>query len=84
MKNTILIKNVNLISLAKNAPKIQNNIDILIENEKIAKISKNIKGKFNKIIDGTNRYVIPGFINSHSHVAMGLFRNTVTGLTLQK
>ena len=46
----ILIKNCNLISMNLKEPenKIQKNMDILIENEKIIKISKHIKDSAEK------------------------------------
>lgn len=81
----ILIKNCNLISMNLKEPenKIQKNMDILIENEKIIKISKNIKDSAEKVIDGTEKIVMPGLINTHAHVPMSIFRETVDGYITQ-
>ena len=81
----ILIKNCNLISMNLKEPenKIQKNMDILIENEKIIKISKNIKDSVEKVIDGTEKIVMPGLINTHAHVPMSIFRETVDGYITQ-
>ena len=81
----ILIKNCNLISMNLKEPenKIQKNMDILIENEKIIKISKNIKDFAEKVIDGTEKIVMPGLINTHAHVPMSIFRETVDGYITQ-
>lgn len=81
----ILIKNCNLISMNLKEPenKIQKNMDILIENKKIIKISKNIKDSAEKVIDGTEKIVMPGLINTHAHVPMSIFRETVDGYITQ-
>ena len=73
----ILIKNCNLISMSENRKKYEENIDILIEDKKITKIEKNITQEVDKIIDATNKVVMPGFINTHSHISMSIFRETV-------
>lgn len=80
----ILIKNATLISMEKSRDKIEKNIDILIENEIISKIEKNIKIESNiKIIDATNKIVMPGLINTHAHAPMSIFRETLDGYNLQ-
>ncbi len=79
----ILIKNANLISMDLKKEKMQKNIDILIENNKIKKIEKSIQEKADKIIDAKNKIVMPGLINTHCHVPMSIFRETVDGLTTQ-
>ena len=80
----ILIKNYNLISKDKKREKIEYGIDILIKENKIEKIEKNILPIENcKIIDATNKYVLPGFINTHAHIGMGIFRESVDGFSTQ-
>lgn len=80
----ILIKNCNLISMDKNREKIEYNIDILINENKIEKIEKNILPDENyKIIDATNKYILPGFINTHAHIGMSIFRESVDGYITQ-
>jgi len=44
--------------------------DVLIEDGKIAKVGKSIKSKNAEVIDATGKYVLPGFIDAHSHVAL--------------
>lgn len=80
--NKILIKNVNLISMDEKRNKIENEVDILIENDKIVKIGKNINSEA-IIIDGTDKYLLPGLVNTHCHIPMSLFKETVDGLPLQ-
>lgn len=79
-----LIKNCNLISMDEKRDKIEYSIDILINNEKIKKIEKNINAEKNyKIIDASNQYVLPGFINTHAHIGMSIFRESVDGYLTQ-
>lgn len=50
--------------------------DILIEGDKIKEIGEIPKEiKIDKTIKGKNKLVIPGLINTHTHLAMSLFRN---------
>lgn len=79
----ILIKNCNLISMSENREKYEKNIDILIEDKNILKIEKNIDEKVDKIIDATNKIIMPGLINTHSHISMSIFRETVDGYKTQ-
>ncbi len=79
----ILIKNANLISMDSIREKFEEKIDILIEDEKIKKIEREINDRVDKVIDATNRIVMPGLINTHAHVPMSIFRETVDGYNLQ-
>ncbi len=52
-----------------------NIVDLLIEGNLISKIAPQISPIGNcKIIDGTDKAIIPGFVNTHTHAAMTLFR----------
>ena len=72
----ICIKNGTLISMSNRREKIEKNIDILIEDNKIVKIERNINtDETMKVIDATNKVVMPGLINTHAHLPMSIFRN---------
>ena len=60
------------------------NLDILIVNNKIVRIEKDILEKDAKIINATGKVVMPGLINMHSHVAMSIFRELTDGCTLDE
>jgi 5-methylthioadenosine/S-adenosylhomocysteine deaminase len=58
---------------------------LLIENDKIAEISSKIDSiAIDKIIDGTNKILMPGLINTHTHISMNLFRGLADDLELDK
>ncbi len=67
----ILIKNAWIIDMENKEPYIS---DMLIENDKISKIEKNINDLVDKVIDGTNKVLMPGLINTHGHLGMSIFR----------
>lgn len=80
----ILIKNCDLISVSNQRDKYEKNMDILIDRNKILEINKNIAEEQGmKIIDARNKIVMPGLINTHTHVAMSIFRDTLDGYGLQ-
>ena len=58
-------------------------LDILINDDKIEKITKNYQGEYDKLIDAKNKIVMPGLINAHTHLGMSIFRATNDNLTLQ-
>lgn len=61
--------------LIKNVLLNNDRTDVLVEKNRISKIDKNIEGGAGvRIIDGTNKAIIPGLINAHTHSAMTIFR----------
>ena len=80
----ILLKNCNLISMEEKREKYEENIDILIENDIIKQIGKNINENVEKIIDATGKIAMPGLINTHSHIPMSIFKENLDGYSLQE
>lgn len=69
----MIIKNTTILNFSD--LKILDNVDILIEGNKIKKIGNNLEGD-SETFDGSNFYTMPGLINTHSHVAMTLIRGS--------
>ena len=77
---SILIKNVHIAGEAKNV-----RCDICIEGNRIKAIGRAPEGaKFDEVIDGSRKSVLPGFVNCHTHSYMSLFRNFADDLPFEE
>lgn len=74
----LLIKNGRVIDPASN---LDAESDILIEDGKIAKVSKNIKAKSVKTIQAKGCFIMPGFIDLHVHLRDPGFEEKETVVT---
>ncbi len=77
----MLIKNGNVIIFQNDDVKVKK-LDIRIRDNIIDKISENINEENEKVIDASNKVVMPGLINTHAHIAMSIFRGTFEGCNL--
>lgn len=80
--NTILIKNAFILNPETN---INGKNDVLIKNDLIHEIKEEINDdNVDKIIDATDKILLPGFINTHTHLSMTLFRGLADDLSLDE
>ena len=80
--NTILIKNAIILDPEKdiNAKK-----DLLIKDDLIYKIDEEIaQDNVDKVIDAKDKILLPGFVNTHTHLSMALFRGLADDLSLDE
>ena len=60
-----LIRNATILTVTRGT---LTNSDVLIRKGKIAAVGKNLKASANaRVIDGTDKYVMPGIVDCHSH-----------------
>ena len=77
----IIIKST-LAVLPQGAEDVIRETDIYIEKDRIAGIGQRPSGFCeDKVIDGTDRLVIPGLINCHTHSYMSFMRNVADDLS---
>ena len=69
----LLIKNANLLDMVGDVPNVRKT-DILVLDNRIAKIEENIEEPDAQIIDAKENIVMPGLVNTHTHLAMSIFR----------
>ena len=80
---SILIKKAVILTQNKKREKL--NGDIYIDDKKIVQVSeKPISTEADYKIDGKNKLVLPGLINTHTHIPMTLFRGYGDDMILKK
>lgn len=79
-----LIKNATVITMDDTRDKQYEKLDIVIADDTIKELTNEYKGEYDKLIDATNKVVMPGLINCHTHLGMSVFRATNDSLTLEK
>ncbi|MBB3112311.1 cytosine/adenosine deaminase-related metal-dependent hydrolase [Paenibacillus phyllosphaerae] len=78
---SILIKNAEIITMNQSEEIIYG--DILIQDDRIAAIGPDLNPEqVDRVIDATNRTIIPGFIQTHIHLCQTLFRGKGDDLEL--
>jgi 5-methylthioadenosine/S-adenosylhomocysteine deaminase len=68
-----LIKNGYLLDMVADEPNTRK-ADILLEDNKIVKIDSQILDSVDEVLDAENMLIMPGLVNTHSHLAMSIFR----------
>lgn len=78
MEKRVLIQNAKAIVSCDQNDTIYKDADILIEGQKIVSIGKNLSTEgVMQIIDGKDKFVYPGLINTHHHFFQTFVRNTI-------
>ena len=76
----ILIKNGTVLTITDG---IKENTDILIKNGKITQIGENLSAANVTVIDADGKYVMPGIIDAHSHIALEVVNEATSPNTAQ-
>ena len=63
--SSLLLKNGTVLDYAS---KTQENLDVLIQNDKIVKLAKQIDEVVDKVVDCKGLYIMPGMIDMHCHL----------------
>ncbi len=80
---SILIKNANILNPIGNGQTETKNSDLLIVDDKISEISAGIdESSADKIIDASDKILMPGLVNTHTHISMSLLRGIADDLEL--
>ena len=80
----IALKGITALLKSENGYKAEKT-DIYIEGDTIKSVGKKLENfKADKTIDGNEKFVVPGFINCHTHTYMSLFRNLADDLAFDE
>lgn len=71
---SILLKNCNYVVTQNKDREVLRNVDIGIEDNKIKEISSETKDSYGEEIDCSNKVVLPGMVNTHTHAGMSIMR----------
>jgi imidazolonepropionase-like amidohydrolase len=77
-KGSVLIKNATVLTVTKGTLE---ETDVLVENGIIKKIGKNLTAPNIEIIEATGKYIMPGIIDAHSHVALDAVNEATAPIT---
>lgn len=77
-----VVKNGTVITMDEKREKKYEKLDVVIEDDTIKEVVSDYQGPSDEIIDATDKIVMPGLINSHTHLGMSIFRATNDNLNL--
>lgn len=77
-KGSVLIKNATVLTITKG---VLEDTDVLVENGIIKKIGKGLSASNVTTIDAKGKYVMPGIIDAHSHVALDAVNEGTSPIT---
>ncbi len=72
----LLLKNIRFLVTQNEEREILQNVDVLIKQDRIFEVGKNLSDHYSpeQILDCSNKVVLPGLINTHTHASMTAFR----------
>lgn len=80
-KGSVLIKNATVLTITDG---VQEETDILVENGLIQRIGKGLSAPSNTpTVDASGKYVMPGIIDAHSHLALSVVNEASSPITAE-
>ena len=80
-KGTLHIKNATVITITNGT---MENTDLIVKDGKISKIGSKLNSPRNSvIIDATGKYVMPGIVDAHSHIAISAVNEATAPVTAE-
>jgi 5-methylthioadenosine/S-adenosylhomocysteine deaminase len=72
----LLLKNIRFLLTQNEDREVRENVDVLVKQDRVFKIGENLSDHHSseKVLDCSNKVVLPGLINTHTHASMTAFR----------
>jgi len=70
----MILQNIRYLVTQNEDREVLENIDLRVEDSRITEIGKNLSGKNMVKVDCSDRIIMPGLVNAHTHVSMALLR----------
>ena len=80
---SLLIKNCDWVVTQNQKREVLRDASVLVEDGVIKQIGQNVKGAADAELDGSGKVLLPGLINTHTHLSMTLFRGYADDMQLQ-
>ncbi|MEM4389582.1 MAG: amidohydrolase [Candidatus Micrarchaeia archaeon] len=80
---SILVKNASFILTQNPRRELLRDTDVFVDGNVIAGIGRNLRERAEFVIDGKGKLLLPGLINTHTHLAMTLMRGYADDMPLQ-
>lgn len=74
-EKTILIKNCRQVATLDRRNRVLDHADVLIRGNRIDKVGTKLRVRADKVIDGSRKVLLPGFVNTHHHLYQTFQRN---------
>jgi 5-methylthioadenosine/S-adenosylhomocysteine deaminase len=79
----IIVKNSSIVLTINENHDILRKVDIGIKDKKIVYIGKGDNLEAKQYIDASDKIVLPGFVNTHTHIPMSIFKGVADDLPLE-
>jgi len=82
---SLILKDCRYLLTQDSKRRVLRGVDVLIEDKKIARVGKGLEAKSSgdpEVIDCSDSVVMPGLVNTHTHIAMSLFRGVADDVKL--
>jgi 5-methylthioadenosine/S-adenosylhomocysteine deaminase len=81
---SLLIRDCSWVVTQDASRNVLRNASVYVEDERIAEISKNTPRDADQVLNGQGMILLPGLVNTHTHVPMVIFRGYADDMPLQE